>query len=168
MANQCAIRTLAECYRLRDVIGSGSYGQAVLAERVDDGELVCVKQIRLSGMCEREQQEAMNEVKMLSQFDHLNIVQCMEAFIEVSARGGGSRRIGHCIGVGANRHAHGACRVVHAAWVHAASHPVCVARHPLRRRTTLSASSWSTGAWATWARSSRRAPPAGRPSQRRR
>jgi NIMA (never in mitosis gene a)-related kinase len=76
-------RSLTDAYRLVEVIGSGSYGQAVLAERLDDGEQVVVKQIRFTEMSERERAEAMHEVQVLSQFDHLNIVQYLDCVIEV-------------------------------------------------------------------------------------
>jgi serine/threonine protein kinase len=78
-----AARSLTDSYRLLQVIGSGSYGQAVLAERLDDGERVVVKQIRFTQMSLKEQEEALQEVHVLATFDHLNVVQYLDCIIEV-------------------------------------------------------------------------------------
>ncbi len=76
-------RALNDHYELRSVIGTGSYGQAVLARCKEDGALVVVKQIRYLEMSEKEKSEALHEVHVLSQFDHLNVIQYLDCFIEV-------------------------------------------------------------------------------------
>ena len=75
---------LGDHYELGRVIGQGAHGAAILAIRLEDNEEVVVKQIRLDGMDERGRQEALKEVKLLSQFDHVNIVHYYEAVLEVS------------------------------------------------------------------------------------
>lgn len=76
-------RSLSEHYELHDVIGTGSYGQAVLAKCKSDGAWVVVKQIKYLDMSEKEKAEALHEVHVLSQFDHLNVIQYLDCFIEV-------------------------------------------------------------------------------------
>ena len=68
---------------LGKVIGTGAHGCALLATRIEDNEEVVVKQIRLDGMDDRARQEALKEVRLLHQFDHVNIVHYYEAVLEV-------------------------------------------------------------------------------------
>eukprot|EP00798_Chlamydomonas_sp_ICE-L_P011862 gene11862-14968_t len=75
--------SLAQKYDVGDEIGSGSYGRALVAIRHEDGEKVVIKEIRLSDMDEKQQQEALSECKVLSQFEHVNIVRYYEAVLEV-------------------------------------------------------------------------------------
>jgi serine/threonine protein kinase len=74
---------LSHAYELHRVLGQGAHGEAILATRLEDGEQVVVKQIRLSDMEERAMQEALQEVRLLSHFDHVNIVHYYECVLEV-------------------------------------------------------------------------------------
>ncbi|GAX76016.1 hypothetical protein CEUSTIGMA_g3459.t1 [Chlamydomonas eustigma] len=75
---------LSHAYELQRTLGQGAHGEAILATRLEDGEQVVVKQIRLSDMEERAMQEALLEVRLLSQFDHVNIVHYYECVLEDS------------------------------------------------------------------------------------
>ncbi|GLC55209.1 hypothetical protein PLESTB_000959900 [Pleodorina starrii] len=75
-------RPVSERYILGDEIGCGSYGRAVLATRIEDGLSVVVKQIRLFEMDEKARMDTLNEVKVLAQFNHVNIVHYHECMLE--------------------------------------------------------------------------------------
>lgn len=74
---------LSSRYQLGDVVGEGSYGKAIKAIRLDDGSEVIVKQIRVNEMDTKAREEALNEAKLLAQFDHVNIVHVFECVLEV-------------------------------------------------------------------------------------
>ena len=70
-------------YELGEELGTGSFGRAVKAVRLEDDETVVIKQIRLLDLDEKARQEALLEVKVLSTFDHINIIKYDEAILEV-------------------------------------------------------------------------------------
>lgn len=74
---------LRNAYQLGKVIGRGSFGVVLVAERKSDGMKVVIKQIRIKELSEKEREEALNEVKLLAQFHHVNIIQYYECIIEV-------------------------------------------------------------------------------------
>ena len=74
---------LSHAYDLVRTIGQGAHGCAILATRLGDGEPVVVKQIRLDALEEKARQEALQEVKLLAQFDHVNIIHYYECVLEV-------------------------------------------------------------------------------------
>jgi NIMA (never in mitosis gene a)-related kinase len=63
------------------VIGKGSFGQAVLVRRVNDGGLFVIKEVNVSHLSRKAQVEALNEVKILSALAHPDIVEYHESFI---------------------------------------------------------------------------------------
>ncbi len=75
---------LSHAYELQRTLGHGAHGQAIVAKRLEDGEQVVVKQIRLSDLDDKAREEALKEVRLLSQFDHVNIVHYYECVLEVS------------------------------------------------------------------------------------
>nr|AAQ64684.1 NIMA-related kinase 3 [Chlamydomonas reinhardtii] len=74
--------TLGDRYELQREIGSGSYGQAVLATRLEDGMQVVCKQIRLFEMDDKARADTLTEAKVLAQFNHVNIVHYYECVLE--------------------------------------------------------------------------------------
>jgi NIMA (never in mitosis gene a)-related kinase len=79
--------SLAERYILGRVLGTGSSGRAVLAKRRDTGDVVVVKQVKLSDLSPKERLEAINEARVLSQMDHPNIIHYHECILEVCTLG---------------------------------------------------------------------------------
>eukprot|EP00240_Pyramimonas_obovata_P004454 CAMPEP_0118943496 /NCGR_PEP_ID=MMETSP1169-20130426/38427_1 /TAXON_ID=36882 /ORGANISM="Pyramimonas obovata, Strain CCMP722" /LENGTH=366 /DNA_ID=CAMNT_0006888763 /DNA_START=214 /DNA_END=1311 /DNA_ORIENTATION=- len=74
--------SLCEKYEVGKTIGQGAFGVVKLAVRKSDREQVVVKQINTVGMSEKERKEAQNEVAILSQFDHANIIKYMDCIID--------------------------------------------------------------------------------------
>jgi NIMA (never in mitosis gene a)-related kinase len=69
-------------YKRIKVVGKGTFGQAVLVQNKKDGKHYIIKQINIASMSEREKQESLNEVKVLSGLRHTNIVQYIASFTE--------------------------------------------------------------------------------------
>lgn len=74
---QVAIR-----YKIVRAIGHGAFGEALLGRRLEDGLEVVVKRVRITDLSDKEREGAINEVKLLSQFHHSNIIRYYECIIE--------------------------------------------------------------------------------------
>lgn len=71
--------TSTDCkYYKRKLIGTGSYGQAWLAERVSDQAIFVAKTMDLGKMSARDKQYAYSEIKCLASCNHPNIIQYVE------------------------------------------------------------------------------------------
>lgn len=68
-------------YRRIQVVGSGSFGVAVLYEKQQTGELVVLKQINLTDLSSLERELALNEVEIFSKLHHPNIINYFDSFI---------------------------------------------------------------------------------------
>lgn len=67
-----------EKYRTIRVIGKGSYGQAVLVRRIDEGKMYVMKKIKVTN---QDRQQALREGRLLSALDHPNIIAYKESFM---------------------------------------------------------------------------------------
>ena len=65
-------------YDIEGVVGEGAYGVVHAARRLADGEAVVVKQIHIDSLSEHDQAAAIQEARMLSQFNHANIIRYHE------------------------------------------------------------------------------------------
>lgn len=65
-------------YYKRKLIGTGSYGEAWLAERVTDSQIFVCKTMDLGKMSARDKQYAYSEIKCLANCDHPNIIKYVE------------------------------------------------------------------------------------------
>ncbi|KAG1679973.1 hypothetical protein FOA52_007037 [Chlamydomonas sp. UWO 241] len=54
----------------------------MLARRLEDGEQVVVKEVRVADMDQKGRLDALKEVKLLSEFDHVNIIHYYECVLE--------------------------------------------------------------------------------------
>ena len=75
------IVTMDRFTKLR-VIGKGSFWQLILARSLADNQLCVIKEINVSHLSKKAQEEASNEVKILSALHHPNIVRYSDAFLE--------------------------------------------------------------------------------------
>lgn len=69
-------------YERLSIIGKGSFGKALLVRSKLDKKLCVVKEISISEMDAKEQKEAANEVNVLSQLKHPNIISYRDSFLE--------------------------------------------------------------------------------------
>ncbi|ORC84455.1 protein kinase [Trypanosoma theileri] len=69
----------AECkYVKKKLIGTGSYGEAWLVERVEDHSIFVAKAMNLGKMSSRDKQYAHSEIKCLANCNHPNIIKYIE------------------------------------------------------------------------------------------
>ncbi len=69
-------------YDVLKQIGRGTYGKALLVSRKLDSKLLVIKQVDLSELEDQEKAAALNEVVVLSRFDHINIIRYHACFTE--------------------------------------------------------------------------------------
>ncbi len=69
-------------FELVQRLGAGSFGVVFKARRLADDSLYVIKSIRISELSFREQGDAINEVKILSQMDSDYVVQYYDSFID--------------------------------------------------------------------------------------
>ena len=72
-------------YAMGEVVGKGSFGEVFLATGITDGDTYIVKQIQIADLSVKDREEALNEVMLLSQFNHMNIIRYHESIIEVGS-----------------------------------------------------------------------------------
>ncbi|XP_012562539.1 serine/threonine-protein kinase Nek9 [Hydra vulgaris] len=71
-----------ESYVRVKVLGQGAFGEAVLYRKTLTNELVVWKEINLRRATDRERNDAVNEVEILSQLDHNNIIAYYNDFFD--------------------------------------------------------------------------------------
>jgi len=72
---------MAGKYERVDLIGSGTFGRAWLVRRVTTGREYVLKEIKVSGLTERDRGHAATEVQALSRCRHINVIRYREAFL---------------------------------------------------------------------------------------
>ena len=74
-----------ESYIRIKVLGRGAFGEAVLYKKTLTNQLVVWKEVNLDRASDHERQSALNEVEVLSQLDHFNIVSYFNHFFDGSS-----------------------------------------------------------------------------------
>ena len=67
--------------RLR-IVGSGTFGRAWLVRRPDTDKKYVMKEMKVSGMSEKDRKQSLVEVEALARCKHVNVVRYREAFVE--------------------------------------------------------------------------------------
>ena len=75
------VKTSMENYTKLRIIGTGSFGTVWLIRSKDKRRNYVLKEISLSIIEERQRSILLNEVKVLSQLRHMNIIRYKEAFL---------------------------------------------------------------------------------------
>ena len=73
-------------YKRVKVLGSGSYGQAVLVERKADKKKFVIKEVDMGKMGRAEKAAAKREAQLLMDLDHPNVVKATDAFLSADSR----------------------------------------------------------------------------------
>jgi NIMA (never in mitosis gene a)-related kinase len=63
-------------------IGEGSYSTVYLVKRLSDNITYALKKVKYGDLSEKEQANALNEVRILASIKHPNIISYKEAFID--------------------------------------------------------------------------------------
>ena len=87
-------------------LGKGSFGEVFRARRRADGRTYVIKRIDMSGMSEKEQRGAVNEVHVMASLSSPFVVRYFDSFIEAAqlfivmehCAGGGAGRSGRALG----------------------------------------------------------------------
>lgn len=74
----------ARDFDILEVLGKGSYGVVHRVKRKADGRSYVLKRIALSGLSRREQQDAINEVRLLAVVSSPHVTRYYDSFIEDS------------------------------------------------------------------------------------
>ena len=67
-------------YKVKKLLGEGSFGKAFLCSRDSDEDLCVIKQIKVEDMTKQEKDDVINELTILSKLDHPNIIKFFEFF----------------------------------------------------------------------------------------
>jgi len=71
-----------EDFDILDQLGEGAYSAVFRVRRKSDRHIYALKKVRMQGLKDKEQSNALNEVRILASLDHPNIVAYKEAFID--------------------------------------------------------------------------------------
>ncbi|XP_044259072.1 serine/threonine-protein kinase Nek8 [Tribolium madens] len=69
-----------EDYEKLKTVGQGAFGTATLYRRIDDGKQVVMKEVFLMDLDNSEKKSALNEVEILSNLNHPNIIKYLGSF----------------------------------------------------------------------------------------
>ncbi len=67
-------------------LGKGAFGIVQLVKRKEDGDIYALKIVQLSNLTKKEQENALNEVRILASINHPNIIGYKEAFSTKATR----------------------------------------------------------------------------------
>uniref|UniRef100_A0A914UIW0 non-specific serine/threonine protein kinase n=1 Tax=Plectus sambesii TaxID=2011161 RepID=A0A914UIW0_9BILA len=74
-------KTIADRYRMTRALGDGTFGEVLLAQRLDNGERVAVKRMKKK-FYSWEEAMSLREVKSLKKLNHQNVVKLKEVIRE--------------------------------------------------------------------------------------
>jgi NIMA (never in mitosis gene a)-related kinase len=63
-------------------LGDGTYSTVYKVRRKIDNQVYALKKVSISGLREKEKQNALNEVRILASLSHSNIISYKEAFFD--------------------------------------------------------------------------------------
>jgi serine/threonine protein kinase len=69
-------------YELVNPLGEGGYGRALLVKSRETGDLLVMKEVRLSSLKQKDRDDALREADVLASMNHPNIIRYIESFQE--------------------------------------------------------------------------------------
>ena len=63
-------------------VGEGAFGQVYEVRRKTDNEIYALKKVRMTGMKEKEKENALNEIRILASLNDEYIIKFREAFYD--------------------------------------------------------------------------------------
>jgi len=69
-------------FELIKELGKGAFGTVVLVKRREDGNIYAIKRVKISQLNKKEQENSLNEVRILASISHPNIIGYKEAFFD--------------------------------------------------------------------------------------
>ena len=71
-------------YEILEELGKGAYSIVYKARRLKDSKIYALKQVRLSGLKEKEKRNSLNEVRFLASIKNPNVISYKQAFFDES------------------------------------------------------------------------------------
>ena len=72
--------TIIKDFKKEKVIGKGSFGSVYLVRRIADNNIYALKTVILDKMSKKEQENSVNEVRILASINHPNIIDIKRHF----------------------------------------------------------------------------------------
>jgi NIMA (never in mitosis gene a)-related kinase len=69
-------------FELLKELGKGAFGTVCLCKRKEDGNIYAIKRVKISQLNKKEQENSLNEVRILASISHPNIIGYKEAFFD--------------------------------------------------------------------------------------
>jgi len=69
-------------FKIGRLLGKGSFGELILVQRIIDGQIYAMKQVRMNQLPDKEKQNPLNEIRILASLSHKNIIDYKEAFFD--------------------------------------------------------------------------------------
>lgn len=66
-------------------LGKGAFGTVLLVKRKEDNNIYAIKRVQISGLNQKEKQNALNEIRILASISHQNIIGYKESFFDEKA-----------------------------------------------------------------------------------
>ena len=63
-------------------LGSGSFSEVFLVKRISDQAEYAMKKVKLQKLSKKEQENALNEIRILASVNHKNVIGYKEAFFD--------------------------------------------------------------------------------------
>ncbi|GBG27735.1 Protein kinase, putative [Hondaea fermentalgiana] len=81
-----ATKTMDQLFEVYDVIGTGAFANVRRVRRKEDGRLLVLKTLRarVDALSDEERRDMINEVDLLSELNHPNVIQYFGSFVENS------------------------------------------------------------------------------------
>lgn len=73
-------------FKVLKMLGKGAFGRVDLVERIEDRKIYAMKGVKISQLNKKEQENALNEVRVLASITHPNIIGYKEAFFDEDSR----------------------------------------------------------------------------------
>ena len=67
-------------FKIEKVLGKGSFGSVYLVRRKEDNRIYALKSVILEKLNKKEQQNSVNEVRILASVNHPNVIGYKEVF----------------------------------------------------------------------------------------
>jgi len=75
-------QTVLRDFQILAKLGDGAYSSVYKVRRIEDGQIYALKKVKIGLMSNKDKENAINEVRILSSINHPNVVAYKEAFID--------------------------------------------------------------------------------------
>jgi NIMA (never in mitosis gene a)-related kinase len=69
-------------FEILKLLGKGSFSEVFKVKRISDGQEYAMKKVKLYKLGKKEQENALNEIRILASVDHKNVIGYKEAFFD--------------------------------------------------------------------------------------